>query len=199
MNDINPTARAILDFWFGELDENGQAAEGQQKRWFEKDLDFDQTLVRMFGDTHARAMAGEFDAWADSPHGRLALIILLDQFSRNISRGSPQMFAADPKALALAKDGIAKGHDRMVAVGQRSFFYLPLMHSEDLQDQEQCVELMRQLAKDQGKEEDGSVKYAMAHRDIIARFGRFPHRNETLERESSAEEIAFLKTPTSSF
>jgi uncharacterized protein (DUF924 family) len=199
VENINPTARKILDFWFGDLDENGQVAEEQRKRWFKKDPEFDQTLIELFGDTHRRAMRDEFEAWADSPRERLALIILLDQFSRNMFRDSANMFAADPKALALAKDGIAKGHDRMVVVGQRSFFYLPLMHSEDLQDQERCVELMGQLSTDQGKEDDSSVRYAIRHRDIIARFGRFPHRNQTLGRESTAAEIEFLKAPGSSF
>jgi uncharacterized protein (DUF924 family) len=199
VENIDPTARKILDFWFGDLDENGQVAEEQRKRWFKKDPDFDQTLIDLFGDSHRRAMEGEFDPWAESPHERLALIILLDQFSRNMFRDSPKMFAADPKALAIAKDGIAEGHDKMVTVGQRSFFYLPLMHSEDLQDQERCVELMGQLARDQGREDDGGVRYAIMHRDVIARFGRFPHRNGILGRKSTAEEIEFLRTPNSSF
>jgi uncharacterized protein (DUF924 family) len=139
-------------------------------------------------------MAGELDAWAAGARGALALVILLDQVPRNLSRGDPRAFAGDAKALAVTKDALGRGLDRELSQAERMFLHLPLEHCEDLRDQELCVELMGRL-----DENPKWRDYALRHRDIIKRFGRFPHRNAALGRESTAEEEAFLQEPGSSF
>jgi len=177
-------ARAVLDFWSEEC--------GPDK-WFEKDPMLDTQIQDRFGPLHARACAGELDHWSATPEGALALIVLIDQFSRNIHRDRPAAFAADPKGLSLVAKALEAGLDKDMTGPQRAFLYMPLMHSEDLADQDRCIRLMREagLEKQHG--------YAVAHRKIIARFGRFPHRNAVLGRASTPEEEAFLKEPDSSF
>jgi len=156
------------------------------KRWFEKEEAFDAEIRGRFLATHEAAAAGKLSAWADTPDGALALLILLDQFPRNMFRGSARSFATDPAALGVAKAAIARGFDQAMPMPQRQFFYLPLMHSEDLDDQERCVALYRALG-------DADLsKWADLHADIIRRFGRFPHRNAVLGRTTTPEEQAFL-------
>lgn len=193
----------VLAFWFGTLDPEGRAAKEIAARWWTKDPEFDQALRDRFGALHEEVLRGEHDDWLASARGRLAAVIVLDQLSRNMFRGSARMFAADDRALAMAEEGIARGEDRELAYAERSFLYLPLEHSEDLVRQERCVELFRTW-RDEAPEAlrggiDDSLDYAIAHRDIIRRFGRFPHRNALLGRESTAEELEFLKQPGSSF
>lgn len=193
----------VLAFWFGTLDPDGRAAPEISARWWTKDPAFDEALRERFGALHDEVLRGERDDWLESARGRLAAVIVLDQLSRNMFRGSPRMFAADDRALAMAEEGIARGQDRELAFAERSFLYLPLEHSEDLATQERCVELFRTW-RDELPEElrggaDYSLDYAVQHRDIIRRFGRFPHRNALLGRESTAEELEFLKQPGSSF
>ncbi|NQW00388.1 MAG: DUF924 domain-containing protein [Rhodospirillales bacterium] len=172
----------VLDFWYaGNIHE-------KRKAWFVKDPAFDDEIRHRFGTDVERAAAGQHDGLADSAEGALALLILLDQFPRNIYRNDPQTFAADGKALAVAKAAIAQGHDAGLTPFQRIFFYLPFEHSEDLVDQERAVELCTGLG------DADYLKYAIAHRDVIARFGRFPHRNVVLGRQSSDAEIEFMKT-----
>ena len=156
------------------------------ERWFAKDDAFDAEIHRRFLATHWAAAAGKLAAWAHTPEGALALLIVLDQFPRNLFRGSAQSFATDHAALSVAKVAIARGFDQAVPTQQRQFFYLPLMHSEDLADQERCVALYRAL----GDEEQ--LTWADLHADIIRRFGRFPHRNVLLGRSTTPEEQAFL-------
>ncbi len=154
--------------------------------WFKQDRDFDSRLRWGFFGAHQSAARGELAEWLSEPDGALALILLLDQFPRNIFRGLARAFAADPAALAAASQAIARGFDQAFEVPLRRFFYLPAMHSETLADQDFCLEKCTACADEEG------VKFAQIHRDIIARFGRFPHRNALLGRRTTPEEQAFL-------
>jgi uncharacterized protein (DUF924 family) len=193
----------ILDFWFGPLDEHGSADSEHMARWWKKDPAFDDEIRRRFGDLSRAIDSRRLDSWLDDPRGRLAQIVVLDQFSRNMHRDTPAMFAGDPRALELALEGIARGHDRELSLDQRIFMYTPLVHSEELAHQERAVVLLaalRDSAPPSARERVAEVaRYAEMHRDIVRRFGRFPHRNAILGRESSAEEIAFLQEPGSRF
>ncbi|MEM9684258.1 MAG: DUF924 family protein, partial [Pseudomonadota bacterium] len=148
---------------------------------------------RRFGEHLDPAAAGTYDAMIARPEDALALTILLDQFPRNIFRGSPQSFAYDAKALSVARQSLDLGHDGAVAPFQRTFFYLPFEHSEEMADQDRSVALFEALGDDNG------LDYAVRHRDIVRQFGRFPHRNAVLGRKSTPEEVEFLKQPGSSF
>ena len=170
------TPRDVLDFWF----------EAGPDRWFRKDGQFDAEIARRFAALVEAARAGRCDRWTDSPEGSLALTVVLDQFPRNIHRGSPKAFASDPKALATAKGAIARGFDMELPADARQWLYMPFMHSEDLADQEMCVE----LCKRSGLED--TLPYAVEHADIIRRFGRFPHRNAVLGRRTTEAEQGFL-------
>lgn len=153
--------------------------------WFRKDDAFDADFRARFLDLHYAAARRELDGWVEHPEGVLALMILLDQFPRNAFRGTGHMYATDPLALTFARKAIAAGHDAAVPVDLRMFFYLPFAHSERLEDQDESVRLSEALGAE-------TLKHAIGHRDIIARFGRFPHRNPRLGRETTAEEQAFL-------
>jgi uncharacterized protein (DUF924 family) len=166
----------VLAFWL----------EAGPDKWFKKDDAFDTAIRSRFLPAYEAAADGRLAAWEATADGALALIILLDQFSRNMFRGSPRTFAADPLALAIANRAIARGFDEQLELPKRSFFYLPFMHSENLADQERCIDLCRQ-----GGTED-NLKFAEQHADIIRRFGRFPHRNAVLGRVTTEEEQAFL-------
>ena len=155
-------------------------------KWFKKAAAFDEAIRLKFEPTHHAAARGEYDAWAASAEGALALLILLDQFPRNLYRGSAHQFATDGKARAIARTAIETGFDREVGVELRNFFYLPFEHSEDLADQEFSTALCAEAG------DADNLKWAQIHRDIIARFGRFPHRNAALGRTTTAEEQAFL-------
>lgn len=191
-------ATSVLDFWFGPLDASGEASAEKRAQWWKKSDAFDGEIRSRFGALHASVNAGEHEAWCQTARGRLAYVIVLDQFSRNMFRGTPASFASDARALAAAKEGLARGHDRELVRAERSFLYMPYMHAEDLAAQDECVALFRALDEEAGG--DGSnVKFAIAHRDIVARFGRFPHRNAILGRASTPEEEEFLTQPGSSF
>jgi uncharacterized protein (DUF924 family) len=157
------------------------------KGWWMKDAELDANIGDRFGQLHNQACAGELDNWAETPDGALALIIVLDQFSRNMFRGSPKTFAQDPKALALAKEAIAKGFDKQANETLRFFFYLPFEHSEKFEEQERSLELFEEF-----NGEPEFMKAAREHHDIIKQFARFPHRNEVLGREITLEEQAYL-------
>src|SRR5258708_10760098 len=195
MSSVN-LVRSVLDFWFGMP---GSAEFGTRREaWFRKDPAFDEAIRRQFAEDVAAAAKGEHDRLLGDAEGALALAILLDQFPRNLYRGQAKTYAADPKARAVAGAAIDRGFDRRLSPVQRQFFYLPFMHSEALADQERSVELYRALAgADAGLA--STVDYAVRHRHIIRRFGRFPHRNVILGRESTADEIEFLRQPGSSF
>ncbi|MBM3535172.1 MAG: DUF924 domain-containing protein [Alphaproteobacteria bacterium] len=186
----------ILAFWFGPP---GSALRGTfRSEWFRKDPTFDGEIRRHFLSTTEAAARGELDRWQSDRESALALVILLDQFPRNLYRGSPKAFAADPKARAVADAAIGRGYDRSFPSCERFFFYLPFEHSESLDDQERSVMLFKRLAEEDPARADG-VSYALRHQEIVQRFGRFPHRNEALGRESTEAEVAFLKEPMSSF
>jgi len=188
-------ANQILDFWFGKPDE---ADYGKPRKvWFTKNPEFDQEVRSRFLIDYQQAAAGHLDDWKASPLGCLALIILLDQFPRNMFRGQPQTFATDPQALAYAHHTVAQGFDKELLPIQRCFVYLPFEHSENLAHQRQAIELFSTL-KDYPECASG-VDYAHRHLKVIERFGRFPHRNEILGRETTPEEAEFLKQPGSSF
>lgn len=188
---IATLTQSVLDFWFGRPDspEYGTSLE----KWFKADDAFDAAIRTNFEAAVDRAAAGAHDSMATAPEGALALAILLDQFPRNIYRGTPRAFAQDGKALALARQALDAGHDAALPAFQRTFLYLPFEHSENLADQERSVALFEALGNAE------QLDYAIRHRDIVARFGRFPHRNAILGRESTSEEIEFLKQPKSSF
>lgn len=178
-------AAAVVAFWF---------APGREKQWFGGGEVFDKEVDEALSAAHQRAVAGDLDSWQTTPQGCLALCILLDQVPRNIFRGTPRAFASDEAALAVTRHALAGGFDESLTQVERLFLYLPLEHSEDLADQVTCMRLVRSL-----DENPEWLRYAEAHRDIIARFGRFPHRNAILGRESTDDEVAFLKEPGSSF
>ena len=193
----------VIDFWFGELDEHGLADEAHAARWWQKDDAFDELIRARFGAVHADLTAGVENAWLDTPTGRLATVLVLDQFSRNLFRGTAAMFEHDERARAIALAMIEAGEDRAFPVHPRTFLYLPLMHAEDLALQDRCVAEFEALVAELGGHArsavENNVGFAERHREIIARFGRFPHRNELLGRETTAAEAAFLKEPGSSF
>jgi uncharacterized protein (DUF924 family) len=170
------TASEIVAFW----------REAGPKRWFEKDASFDDQIRRRFLPTHEAAAAGKLADWEDTAEGALALLILLDQFPRNMFRDQARAFATDPLARAIAASALVRGFDSQAPGGMRKFFLLPFEHSEDLADQERCVALNRAAGDADG------LKWAEIHADIIRRFGRFPHRNATLGRITTPEEQAFL-------
>ncbi len=201
--DIDTSAERVLRFWFGTTDEDGMSAAEVAARWFGKAAAFDGAIREQFGEDHAAVMRGERDRWLTSARGRLAYLIVLDQMSRNMFRDTPRMFAGDELALAAAMRGIDLGMDRTLAGDLRAFYYLPLMHSERLEVQQRCVELFRSFTEEsEGRVRERmahSLTYAIAHRDIVAKWGRFPHRNAVLGRESTPEEKVFLEQPGSSF
>lgn len=185
----------ILDFWFGHLNDQGLCAEPRHALWFQSNPETDAYCRESFGTHLAMASAGELQHWADSDEGLAALTILLDQFSRNIHRGKAEAFASDAVALSNSLEAINAGRDKALPPIHRAFLYMPLEHCESLGMQEQCVALFEQLAREVPDEQIRSfTRFAVAHHDVIARFGRFPHRNEILGRPSSPEELEHLKT-----
>lgn len=174
----------ILDFWFEEI---------EPALWWRKDDAFDALLVERFSETHAHACRCELFEWREQPGGRLAEIIVLDQFSRNMFRNSALAFANDALALALSQEAIAAGADQVLTPVQRSFLYMPFMHSESSQIHEIAVELFRENGT------QDNLDFELSHKKIIDRFGRYPHRNKVLGRQSTAEEVEFLTRPGSSF
>ena len=172
------TPKDVVDFWY----------EGGEERWFRKDPVFDGALAVRFGAALAAARGGAFDGWAETPEGALGLVILLDQVSRNIHRGSPLAFAADAKALALAKLWIGRGFHHKLPPPRARWFIMPFEHAENLDAQRRGVALFQTMGL------HDEAHWAQVHLEIIARFGRFPHRNAILGRESTPEELAFLRS-----
>lgn len=175
-------AEEVLEFWFGR----------ERKAWFAKDPAFDAEIRARFLPLYERAAAGGLASWMQEPRSCLALVIVTDQFPRNMFRNSARAFAADALAREAARTIVERGWDRGFSVDERTFAYLPFEHSESLEDQQRSCELMQPLGEE-------LYRYAERHREIIERFGRFPHRNAALGRESTAEELDFLGQPGSSF
>lgn len=174
----------IIKFWFEEI---------QPAHWWKKDIEFDSLLIERYTELHAQASASELYEWRRDPEGRLAEIIILDQFSRNMYRDTPMAFSQDAMALALAQEAVACGADQALSPQQRNFLYMPYMHSESLKIHEAAVALFEKSGA------QSSLEFEIKHKRIIERFGRYPHRNGILGRSSTAEEIEFLKQPGSSF
>ncbi len=192
-NESAETPNSILAFWYGDSKHYGKS----RTEWFKKDADFDQEIHRRFLATYEAAASGVLSDWKNEAKSCLALIVVLDQFPRNMFRGSARAFAADAMALEATRHALQQGFDREMKPVERQFVYLPLEHSETMGDQEHCLKLMLELA---GFPETRDLHiWAEKHLVIIRRFGRFPHRNAVLRRESTAEEIAFLKEPGSGF
>lgn len=174
----------VIEFWFDPA---------SRSRWFESTPEFDREVEERFGGAYRQATAGELDPWQDSAEGCLALCLLLDQFPRNLFRGSREAFATDAQALAIAEHALARGFDQQLPPGSRMFLYLPFEHSENRAHQARAVELIGTLGNAQ------ALDYAIRHLRVIERFGRFPHRNQALGRETTQDEAAFLREPGSSF
>ena len=185
----------ILAVWFGSPEDSDYGKP--RPVWFQKNAEFDEQIRTRFLKDYELAASGKLDSWKESPGSCLALILLLDQFPRNLFRGQARAFATDSQALEVSKSAVDRGFDRQMLPVQRWFIYLPFEHSENLADQEKAVELMGQLAGD--PDSKSSIDYAVRHREVIEKFGRFPHRNSILGRESTPEEKEFLKQPGSSF
>ncbi len=202
-SQLDPRASHVLDFWFGVLDGHGLADAAHNERWWKKDPNFDELLRSQFLDLYDAIVDRKCEAWLDTPRGRLAYVIVLDQFSRNMFRDTSSMFSADAQALSAALDGIERGDDQKLVGQERVFLYMPLMHSEQLSIQNECVQLFtafRDASSGPLRDVlDNNLKFAIAHRDIVAKWGRFPHRNALLDRTSTGEELAFLEQPGSSF
>ena len=188
-------AEEVLAFWFGQEDdpEYGQFRD----EWFRKDPELDARITARFADLYEEAAAGELDGWREDAASCLALVIVLDQFPRNMFRGDGRTHAEDDRALGAAEYAVEHALDRELPAFQRMFLYMPFMHSESVEDQRRSVELFERLAGEKGAPD--VVSYAVGHRDIVERFGRFPHRNEILGRETTPEEAVFLTTEGSSF
>jgi len=191
----DPRIGAVLDFWFGPPGgpDDGQARDA----WFRGDPAFDATIRERFGAVVDEALTGGLPEWDGSPDGELALLLVCDQFPRNLFRGEARAFALDGRALAVARRMVAAGRDRVLAPVRRAFVYLPFEHSESLDDQREAVRLFGTLRDD--PQAGGYHEWAVKHLEVIERFGRFPHRNEALGRRSTAAELAFLAQPGSRF
>ena len=196
----------VLAFWFGAAGDSTTVAARQSALWWSKNSSLDADVKTRFGATIAAASSNQLDDWADTPEGMLALILLFDQLPRNSYRDTPQAFVFDALAQQCCHLGLALGFDQQLSLLQRVFFYLPLEHAEDPDDQDLAVHLLDTLASNVAKQEpaakaifDNFANYGRRHQHLIQRFGRFPHRNLILARPSTAEEVAFLREPGSSF
>lgn len=200
--------QAVLDEWFGSVSDWDDYDPQKAERWWSANGEFDAYLKQRYCELVERALAGQLDEWQQTPPGTLAGVLLLDQFTRNIFRGTPRMYSGDARALQWSRQALNTRVDEALPLIHRLFLYMPLMHSELRSDQAECVSRIEQLQRDANKLPgehplsralEESVAYAKAHRDIVERFGRFPHRNAILERPSTPTEEAFLKQPGSSF
>lgn len=186
-------ARALLEFWFGPAGDPER--ERHRDIWFKSNPDHDAALRRLFLADYEQAAAGALAAWEAAPESALALVLLLDQLPRNIFRGTPRAYATDALARAAAERAMASGFDRVLPPAWRKFFYMPLHHSEDAEDQRRSLDLLRSVPNDPARADN--TRYARRYLEIIERFGRFPHRNAVLGRVSTPEELAFLEEPES--
>lgn len=194
--DSAPGAEEVLDFWFADAADGPEALARRNRVWFGGGEAFDRECTERFAEVLAAAARGEHDPWKASPRGRLALIIVLDQLSRNIHRGTAEAYRQDDRALTLCKEGLELGHDRQLAPCERTFFYMPLEHAEDRDVQRLSVHLFERLAAEAPEEWRAELRanagYAREHRMIVERFGRFPHRNAVLGRTSTPAEEEYL-------
>jgi uncharacterized protein (DUF924 family) len=191
---VPPTPADVLDFWFDDA---------SKAMWFDRSDAFDAAVRERFGDTLTHALRGDLDSWAASPEGWLALLIVRDQFSRNLYRDDARAWAGDPDTQVIALDGIARGDDQRLSPLQRVFAYMPLEHAESMVLQTHCVHLFERLIAGLPEEERSSfqsyLQFARRHHDVVAQFGRFPHRNAILGRADTPAEQAYLATPGAGF
>src|SRR5579863_8625214 len=196
-------ARAVREFWFGEGPATAEALAGRARLWFGSDASQDEEIRQRFGALYERAAAGELASWGDGPRRRLSLILVLDQFPRNMFRGSARAFAYDAQALGLTLSGMQAAADAALDVVERLFFYMPLQHAENSEAQEESVAAYRRLLGEVPPQLsgifEGGLRSAENHRQLIARFGRFPHRNAALGRANTPEEAEWLKHGGESF
>lgn len=189
-------------YWFGKL-QNGISVPSQHSLWYQSDPKTDEYITSHYFDLLQQAGNRQLSDWQNTACGSLCLIILIDQFSRNIFRNQKQAFAYDDLALEYCLEGLEKGFDKQLQIAERLFYYHPLMHAESLSCQQLCVDLMQQMLVgcNQGNlvTIENSIKFALQHRDIIAEFGRFPYRNQVLERESTASELNYVRSGGQSF
>jgi uncharacterized protein (DUF924 family) len=200
---LDPRANCVLGYWFGRADEDSAVFADKGSLWFEANATVDAEIRERFAALREEAIGGGLDGWLAGPRGRLALVILVDQFSRNLFRGDARAFEHDALARGWVDEGLHRGADLALRAVERTIFYLPLQHAESIADQQHSVALfthLRDVAPNALRARfENCLDYAVRHRDIILRFGRFPHRNAALGRASTTEEIAFLSQPGSSF
>jgi len=201
----NESAERVLQLWFGDLAEDGTVDAAHSQRWWKKDPDFDAEIRNRFAGLLASAASGDLDSWQADPRSALAFVILCDQLSRNMYRDTADAFAFDAIALKASRAALEAGHDQKLPDLQAYFLFMPFMHSERLGDQRECIRLFEERAEQAAPGSRvremlaNGAHYGRRHMEIIERFGRFPHRNQVLGRESTAEEVAFLAQPGSSF
>jgi uncharacterized protein (DUF924 family) len=201
--DLVDKQDAVLSFWLGPINTHGEWSEYYAKRWFQSSREFDEEVVLIFERDVENAALGKFYEWKESAKGRLALIILLDQFPRNIYRGTPRAFAYDQIALSLCLEGIEKHQDEELCPIERKFFYMPLMHAEERAIQEKSVKIFKRLADSAPETQKGhfetTLSFAKLHYQIVDQFGRFPHRNLVLGRTPTKDEEEYLNESQESF
>jgi uncharacterized protein (DUF924 family) len=196
------TIEDVLTFWFGELEAAGDLDTSKSKLWWVGGPELDAEIKERFGTRVAEALAGKLEAWRESPRGCLALVILLDQFTRNIGRGTPDAFEGDSAALEVSIEAQKRGFDRELRLIERAFLYMPMMHAEDREMARRSVETFDRLSKEiaaLGRSYPDFRSHAVTHAEIVLRFGRYPHRNDVLGRTPSSEEIAFVAEGGPSF
>ena len=202
MGETEGAIEDILHFWFGELQGDADVDQNKMKMWWRGSQEIDAEIERRFGAKVADALGGKLGVWAESPRGSLALVILLDQFTRNVGRGTARAFAGDRAALDLCIAAIDRGDDRRLRLIERSFLYMPMMHAEDRDVARRSIATFEQLSKEiaaLGIEYPDFRSHAVQHAEIVIRFGRFPHRNEVLGRTPTADESEFLASGGPSF
>ncbi|MCB1691403.1 MAG: DUF924 domain-containing protein [Pseudomonadales bacterium] len=197
MKNSTPTPTDVIDYWIGDAATDPEALGARTKLWYGGGKETDDAIRERFGDALSGAERGELAAWRDTPDGCLALVILLDQFSRNLYRGTAKAFSNDAAAQEVARHALAQGFERVLSPIGRAFLYHPFHHAETLSDQQRCVSLYQALLDETPEpmksHMNGFLTYAIEHHDVVARFGRFPHRNKVLGRESTPEEVAYLE------
>ena len=199
----NGEIQDVLNFWFSGSGLDSLTVDSRMDRWFSADPELDAQIIGQFGDLVERASTGDLDSWVETPTGKLALIILLDQFRRNIYRGKPEAFIKDNQALKICIEGTMSGDHKQLSAEQRMFFFMPLQHAESLKIQDKSVSIYNALAQSVSgtlrETFETCAQFAELHRDIVAEFGRFPHRNAILGRENSSAENAYLSGNAPSF
>jgi uncharacterized protein (DUF924 family) len=200
---MNVTPESVLGFWFGDDLDSPEAAAARRLLWFGGDPSFDERIRRRFDGLPSHALQGGLDSWRQGARSSLALVLVLDQFPRNLYRGTAEAFAYDPLAKEVAVGALESRFDTALAPLEATFLYLPLEHSEDIEAQERCVSLFQNLLDrapvDHRSQFESFLSYAIRHREVIRRFGRFPHRNAVFGRPSTSEELSYLESGGDTF